>query len=59
MTTPARSRDQKSAPIDDQSSAPTLPEGLRARRGSAAAWGSSGHNVLALLLPCSLLPPLE
>jgi hypothetical protein len=43
MTTPARSRDQKSAPIDDQSSAPTLPEGLRARRGSAAAWGSSGQ----------------
>jgi hypothetical protein len=43
MTTPARSRDQKSAPIDDQSSATTLPEGLRARRGSAAAWGSSGQ----------------
>jgi hypothetical protein len=38
MTTPARSRDQRSARIDDTSPRPSLypPDGLRARSASAA-----------------------
>jgi hypothetical protein len=44
MTTPARSRDQKSVTIDDLSPILTLPDGRRAQ-GSGRACGSPRRRV--------------
>jgi hypothetical protein len=59
MTTPARSRDQKSAPIDDLSPTLTLRDGRRAQ-GSSPAGGPHTAPSVTLdpwlnLSPCQIV----